>query len=536
VLLFHPLGERKAVEESNMKRKRSRSTEKKNGLLLDLEYTIANEKQGTRFAGLPVFFELGLVLGIKESVEKHIPCRRECDGWKAWEIIIALILLNLAGGEHIEDIEVLERDRGLAEVMFRARYRDRKERRRHFRSWRKGRERAFPSKSTIKRFLYEFHNEEQEKERERANREGWKAFVPEPNDNLKGLAKINGELIYRVASLVGYSRLANIDIDATLIQSEKVEAYYTYKGYKGYQPISVWWHDLGLVLYTEFRDGNVPAGWQILRVTKDALRWLPNDIEHLRVRSDSAGYQHDFMRYLDSNCEGRFKTVEFAIGCDVVEDFKRAVEEVKSKEWRRICKVDKYGEPYFTSEECADVCYVPNEVARKKDGYTPRYIAIRQALEPTLPGMPEPTLPFPTMHMEKRRYKVHGIATNTEMEPEDVVKWYHNRSGKSEEFHHIVKHELAGGVMPCGRFGANAAWWWIAVISHNLFVAMKLLALPKKWKNKRVKALRLYLTNLPGRIVTHARRLTIKLTCPRPLAELVVYAHERIQELAWGYT
>jgi len=80
---------------------------------------------------LPVFFELSLVLGLKESIERHIPCRRECDGWKAWEIIIALILLNLAGGEHIEDIELLEQDRGLAEVMFRVRYRDYEKRRRH---------------------------------------------------------------------------------------------------------------------------------------------------------------------------------------------------------------------------------------------------------------------------------------------------------------------------------------------------------------------------------------------------------------------
>ena len=42
------------------------------------------------------------------------------------------------------------------------------------------------------------------------------------------------------------------------------------------------------------------------------------------------------------------------------------------------------------------------------------------------------------------------------------------RCGKGEEVHGVVKDDLAGGRLPSGRFGANAAWWAIVVLAFNL--------------------------------------------------------------------
>ena len=41
------------------------------------------------------------------------------------------------------------------------------------------------------------------------------------------------------------------------------------------------------------------------------------------------------------------------------------------------------------------------------------------------------------------------------------------RCGKGEEVHGVVKDDLAGGRLPSGRFGANAAWWAIVVLAFN---------------------------------------------------------------------
>ena len=41
------------------------------------------------------------------------------------------------------------------------------------------------------------------------------------------------------------------------------------------------------------------------------------------------------------------------------------------------------------------------------------------------------------------------------------------RCGKGEEVHGVLKDDLAGGRLPSGLFGANAAWWAIAVLAFN---------------------------------------------------------------------
>jgi hypothetical protein len=63
-------------------------------------------------------------------------------------------------------------------------------------------------------------------------------------------------------------------MDATLAQTHKAGALYCYEHYKAYQPLNTYWAEQGVVLHTEFRDGNVPAGYEQLRVLKEALRQL----------------------------------------------------------------------------------------------------------------------------------------------------------------------------------------------------------------------------------------------------------------------
>jgi hypothetical protein len=72
--------------------------------------------------------------------------------------------------------------------------------------------------------------------------------------------------------------------------------------------------------------------------------------------------------------------------------------------------------------------------------------------------------------------------------------------------HDVIKNELAGGVMPCGRFGANAAWLRLAVLTHNVLTALKRLALPPELLTARPKRLRFLIFNTPGKLVHHARR------------------------------
>jgi len=85
-----------------------------------------------------------------------------------------------------------------------------------------------------------------------------------------------------------------------------------------------------VIQYTEFRDGNVPTGYQNLRILKEALEHLPDAVKKVRLASDNAGYQHNLLMYCEGGRNERFGRIEFAIGCDVTDEFKAAALQIKN--------------------------------------------------------------------------------------------------------------------------------------------------------------------------------------------------------------
>ena len=52
--------------------------------------------------------------------------------------------------------------------------------------------------------------------------------------------------------------------------------------------------------------------------------------------------------------------------------------------------------------------------------------------------------------------------------------------------HDVLKNDLGGGVMPCGRFFANAAWWRLNCLCYNVISVMKRKALPQTLQRERL--------------------------------------------------
>jgi hypothetical protein len=498
--------------------------------ILPFKYETEKNTTGmTALAGLPVYLDLARIIGLSKSIEKHLKVRKGGQGWTDSQIVLSLVLLNLAGGDCVDDIKSLEADDGFCEVLKKAEMHGlrRKVRRALLRRWRKEKTRAVPSASSIFRYLAKFHDSKQEKLRQPG-----KAFIPTPNKHLQGLAGVNKDLA-EFSSFQNTESTATLDMDATLVATNKTDALFCYKGYKAYQPLNTWWFEQGIVLHTEFRDGNVPAGFEQLRVFKEALDYLPEDVKRVRLRSDTAGYQHDLLKYCATGKNSRFGVIEFAIGCDVTKEFKKAVAQVDESEWKPIYKT-AYGKRYKTGVEWADVCYVPNAIGHSKKGPEYRYLAKREVLDKqqVLPCMDRQIeLPFPTMDIKSQRYKVFGMVTNMNWEGEKLIHWLHERCGKSEEAHAVMKDDLAGGKLPSEDFGENAAWWWIMILSLNLNAMMKKLAMGVSWISKRMKAVRFSFINLPGRMVKRSRSLIIRLTKNNPTMELLINARKRIAML-----
>jgi len=503
--------------------------------LLPYQYEVERSKASvTALAGLPIAMDMAVAAGLLESMGEHLQARRRGE-WQDAATVMSLVLLNLAGGDSVSDLRVLGKDEGLGRVIRAAKLDKlpRKERRRRERELRKARRRgkgnAVPSPSSVFRYLEKFHDEEQE-----GKREPGRAFIPEPNAHLRGLYRVNADLVARVQEH-SPEQVATLDHDATIVESHKREALYTYKKIKGYQPQNLWWAEQEVVLHSEFRDGNVPAGFEGLRVLREGLEMLPQSVEKVRYRADAAGYEVDLLRYLAEGRHPRFGRIEFAVSADVTEAFRTSVAELDESAWLPLYRTDG-DQRIKTEQEWAEVCYVPNWAGYSKNAPRYRFLAIREPMQADLPGLDvsQSALPFPTHTAATgQRFKLFALVTNRlELPGDEVIWWHRERCGASEQAHDVMKNDLAGGQLPSEHFGANAAWWAIMILSLNLLTLLKRVALPKEWQRRRLKALRFGLFALPGRVLSHARRLVVRLAQGHPALELLIAARQRI--LAWA--
>jgi len=471
----------------------------------------------TGLAGLGAYLDLIEASGLGRAIERHLSQRSGGQGWTDRQVVTSLLLLNLAGGDCVDDLRVLEADAGLGRLLRRMERRGR--RREQARRWRRPRRRSVPSPSAVFRYLEDFHDEQQECSRPQSG-----AWIARAGEGLLSLRRINAELL-AFAQKHTPQATATLDVDATLVASEKREARFCYQSFRAYQPLNVWWAEQELVVHTEFRDGNVPAGFQKLRVLEEALDYLPSGVDRVRLRADAAGYQHDLLAFCD-RVHRRFGRIDFAIGCPVEAAFKQAVAQVEPRAWLDL--------PGSSDQQWAEVCFVPGELARSKTGREYRYLAIREPLrQQVLPGVEEVAEPdCPLVELDQVRYKLRAVVTNLDGAGEAVIAWYRQRCGKSEEVHAVMKEDLAGGQLPSGRLGANAAWWAIMVLALNLHQMMKRMVLGGEWDHRRMKAIRFHLICLPARIVEHARQLRIRLARGHPSLDLLLGARARILHLA----
>lgn len=287
-----------------------------------------------------------------------------------------------------------------------------------------------------------------------------------------------------------------------------------------------------MVLHSEFRDGNVPAGFGQLRVLKEALVCLPAEVKKVFLRSDTAGYQKDLLAYCAEGNDPRFDVIEFAISADVTKSFRKAVAELQEKDWQRYYHEEADGSRTETTQEWAEVCFVLSWAGKSKKQADYRFLAIRKKMTPSKSGedIASLDLPFQTLQTGGNDYKLFGLVTNRTLPGNELIQWHRARCGKSKQVHSTQKTGLAGGQFPSAYFGSNAAWWQIMILAYNLNRLMQLTALPASLKESQMKALRFHFIQLPGRVIHHARQYWLHVAAPA--YELLQQVRKGIAQLA----
>ena len=433
------------------------------------------EERLTSYGGAPLLIRTMRSLGVPQSVAQHVKIKQRQRGYDEATFVESFILLNGVGGDCLDDFDQLRADAGLAEML--------------------GHE--VPSPEAARNFLYEFHSEANIEAAKQQRLPGQIAYIPGENAALRGLGEVNRELVLEIGRRCPDQKIATIDQDATIIGSRKQEALRTYEGDRGYQPMLTVWAEMNLVLSDEFRDGNVPAAYQGLAAAKAAYAALPSTVNEFYYRGDSASHEHGLVDWLrnEKREHGPKGFIGFAISARMSPALLTAVKAVADSQWEPYGKADTE-----VIRECADVLFVPNEHSEKKDLQPLRYVAVR--LRRRQGGLLEGAA-------EDRHFAV--LSNIRDWKAGRLLGWHREKAGTLEAVHDVLKNELAAGVLPCGRFGANAAWLRMSVLTCNVLTALKRLALPAELLRARPKRLRFLFFNTAGRLVHHARRTILRL-------------------------
>lgn len=432
-------------------------------------------------AGVPLVIELFRHLGVAATIDAEVAVKQRQRGLAPSQMVESLIALWASGGDRCQDLATLRQDQGLAALLGH----------------------PLPAATTVRDFLEAFHVE---------NGPLWQAgpqtAIPVESAPLTGLGQANRTL---VAGLQrgARERTATLDADATLVESHKDAATVAYDGTRGYQPVVVVWAEQDVILHDQFRDGHVPAGCGNLRVLEQAVANLPQGIAEIRLRADSALYAIEVLRW----CEDRDHPIAYAISADLSEQLRAEIRRLPERAWQ----VER--EEADAIRSWAEVPYVPSDGDHRKDRpWVRRYLAVR---------------------VQKRQgslfadgSSVHYFALVTNR-PEDglaILQWHREKAGTVEHTHHVLKNELAAAALPSGKFGANAAWFRLNVLTYNLLTALKRLTLPGDLRTARPKRLRFLLFNTVGKVVAHARRTLLRLSGALQHA-LLVRARRKILRL-----
>jgi hypothetical protein len=495
-----------------------------NQIQLPFKIIVEKVKQKfSSFAGILPFMAHLFAIKFDENIDNSIGCRVKEFGYRDSQVIIPLILMIIAGGDCVDDIKIIDSDPVILKCLKKLEKQRIPKRIRKFKmKFLKDQIfKTLPSPSSIFRYLSSFHNVNTE-----VDRISNKAYIPEKTDFLKRLIKVSHEYISIMQEKMQLRKIT-LDMDATIIETSKKLALNSYKTGPSFQPEAIYCPEFDAIFHSEFRDGNVPARFDYLRLLIETLSMVPTGVNEIFFRSDSAGYQHELLRYCEEGKNKRFGKIKFAIGCELSAAFRNAVKATPESDWHPIYNINSYGETKETGQEWAEICFVPNNLGLTRKNTVYRFIATREimATQLKLPMDLQLKLSFPNdpdeIELNDKRYKIRGIVTNFRNYEKDglsVIKWCRERCGMGEKVHSIMKNDLAGGRLPSGKFGVNTAWWWINILTYNIVSFMKNNVFGEKWKPARMKKIRFSLINIPCRLPAGKNQILVKINENHPNA------------------
>lgn len=270
-----------------------------------------------------------------------------------------------------------------------------------------------------------------------------------------------------------------IDGDSSVHATNKKCARYGYTNEKAFNPMYFLESGERKILDAHFRNGNASPMSDIQRPMERILKRY-DFVDTIFARFDSAFYQTDFVRLLESDARVRY-TITARQDASVKETI------TTIEEWTPFA--DAFGSEI--GEAAGIVGDVPYRMIVKRK-------------------------PLPENHDEQRRlfndgrYEYYCLATNfgnEEKSAEEIMR-FHNKRGNAENFFKELKNDYALHHFPCSDFTADSVYFYLRILAFNFFRALLNSALlPKNWSRHFLGTLIFRFIHVAGKVVKRSRQI-----------------------------
>jgi len=409
---------------------------------------LSTDERLTSRSGEIVFGEYLKAIRVDKLCDTYLPQPQSNRGYAPFNFIQPLLLMLHSGGRSLDDLRMIRSDTAMKEVL-------------HIKN--------VPTADSTGKWLKRH------------------ALI-----GMYGIEDINKVLLKRYLNRIKEPLV--LDIDASVIESHKSTAAYTYKMFPGFTPM-IGHINGGYIIHSEFRSGNIAPADHNLTFIQRCEEQLPKEKKIVFVRADSASYQAELFDYCEDN------NIIYAIGAHLDSSVLHSINEIEN--WEILKSYD--GRTHHVKEEVAEFIHTMQDT-----NHAFRLIVTKKTTTPILPGLENIFTEEELLAYATERY--HVIATNAdedEISADDVVMFYRQRGDTSENRIKELKNGFNLKYLPSSDFIANAFYFQIGVLAYNLFVLFK-ETLQQSWQRHTIQTLRYKLYNIAGKVITHSRHTILK--------------------------
>jgi hypothetical protein len=413
----------------------------------------ASEEDVTGVTGLVLFGELLDHLGLVEVADRHKLRPIGPGGYTGGECYRPLVELQLAGGDFLSDISLLQDE---ATQRLRGSH-------------------ALPSHTTLYRFV-----------------------AGATLGRVKRAEATNRDMLRRAWAMGAAPApgILTIDPDATYIDTygkKKEGSKFSYKGEVQMSPLVGVVGETGDVLAVRARGGNASPRRKIASFIDECVEAIPIESRHryqLWIRIDSAGHAEKVVENATKH------SAAFSITCVQNKAVRRAIEALAAD------PNATWSPAILTKGDIATAA-----VAETTYRFANRDLRLIVRRQKKSNGE---QLSFD----DQGAYRYFALMTNVPSlfaSGADVDHHHRLRGGAPEEAIRQLKEDFGMNHAPVQGFFGNWVWWLAAALAYNVARWVRTLALPESFRTCRGKRLRMSFLNIAARVVRTGRRIILRL-------------------------